>query len=111
MNGMVFGLAGGDLDILHHFKADMNDPAFLKVTLVHIDVCHTQGFLEELPFSGWSLTLQRWGSGKETERGKPLEVNSIFTKVRYMYLDCAEKATSKLNPTVFAINIALTSCT
>ena len=27
---MVFGLAGGDLDILHHSIADMNDPAFKK---------------------------------------------------------------------------------
>ena len=30
VNGMVVGLAGGDLDILHHSIADMNDPAFKK---------------------------------------------------------------------------------
>ena len=88
---MVFGLAGGDLDILHHSIADMNDPAFKKSHLfILIHMCHTQGFLEELPSSGWSLSCKDRGSGKETERGKSFEVNAIFTEVRYMYLDCAE---------------------
>ena len=69
---MVFGLAGGDLDILHHSIADMNDPAFKKSHLfILIHMCHTQGFLEELPSSGWSLPLQGW---EEWERNRQRKI-------------------------------------
>ena len=86
VNDMVVGLAGGDLDILHHFIADMNDPAFKKSHLfILICVTHRASWRSSLFLAGvFPCTDGR--SGKETERGKPLEVNYIFTEIRYIHV-------------------------
>ena len=86
VNGMVFGLAGGDLDILHHSIADMNDPAFKKSHLfILICVTHRASWRSSLFLAG-VLLCKDGRSGKETERGKPLEVRSIFTEIRYIHI-------------------------
>ena len=69
VNGMVVGLAGGDLDILHHFIADMNDPAFKKSLLfILIFVTHRASWRSSFLLAGvFPCKDGRSGKKKQSE--------------------------------------------
>ena len=69
VNGMVIGLAGGDLDILRHFKADMNNPAFKKSHLfILICVTHRASWRSFLFLAGvFPCKDGRSGKKKQSE--------------------------------------------